>query len=47
MKVMSELFETVINKVQDERQGSVTYVLMLVILVVAAGSLYVLVNAPA
>jgi len=47
MKVMTEWFESVIDTVEQKNQTSATYLLLLMVLIVAAGSLYMLVNAPA
>ena len=47
MKVMSEWFESVIDTMEQKNQPSATYLLLLMVLIVAAGSLYMLVNAPA
>lgn len=47
MKVMSEWFEAVIENVNQKKDFSSVFLVILLVLFVGAGSLYMLLNTPA
>jgi hypothetical protein len=47
MKLVSHWLETAIQNLQKEQRSSSLYLLAFIVLIVAAGSLYMLVNSPA
>ena len=47
MKAVAQWIETVIDSVDTQRQQRSMYLIMLIVLVIAAGSLVMLLNSPA
>lgn len=47
MKIMSEWFEGVIESLNGEKSKSSAFLLVLLVLIIGAGSLYMLINSPA
>lgn len=47
MKIMSEWLEGVIENLDTKKNKSSIFLLMLLVLVIGAGSLYMLINSPA
>jgi hypothetical protein len=47
MKIMSEWFEGVIESLDGQRSKSSVFLVVLLVLVIGAGSLYMLLNSPA
>lgn len=46
MKAMSEWFEAIVENVSQPRQRSAVFLVILLVLVLGAGSLYMLLNTP-
>ena len=47
MKMMSEWFEGVIENIEQQKSRSSVLLVVLLVLVIGAGSLYMLLNSPA